>query len=188
MATLLATSSTDPWTQVYCALWDMLEAHSGFTGLVRVGNRIKFLGAKLNPLKKDIQDADLPEVVIVPTEADPHIWASSGQSQPTMKFDVRVSSGELSVDVLGTTGTLDIGAAVYPVCWEIWRAMHGWGAVLKTLRWPVGTGKPFVILGRPTGLKLGTTDADLNRGIFGWSAVWTYEVQMAFDLTAVMPS
>lgn len=56
--------ATDYIGNVYSALWTLLEAHSGFTALVKPGNRIKLNGTSANPFKEQLKDGDLPQVSI----------------------------------------------------------------------------------------------------------------------------
>lgn len=159
-------SEQDPATQVYNALWDMLEAHKGFTDLVRVGNRIKMSGRKRRPIKDEVSEADLPEVRIIPAGGEPHVQRTSNGSSLVKRFAIQVSTGEEVVDV-----------KLFPVEWEIYRAMSKWAVTLQALKW---NGRSFVNLARPLEITEGVSDSDLNRGIVGWSTVWMCEVIMWF--------
>jgi hypothetical protein len=185
MSNLLPTSSTDPFTLVYCSLWDMLEAHTGFTGLVRVGNRIKFLGDRLKPTKQEITDTDLPEVCVEPDGVEPHLQATSARTLLVQKFKIVAASGNQRLDTLGPNG---INAAIFPVAWEMLRAMIGWTSNLMVLTWPVAGGAPFVHLARPTGLTLALFHPKENRTILGWSAAWQYEVHLNLLSAAMAPA
>ena len=173
-ANLLTTSSTDPFTQVYCAVWDMMEAWSGFTGLVSIPNRIKFLGDKLKPTKEIITDSDLPELCIEPDCVEPHLQANSGESMLIQKFKFYAATGNQRLDTLGPAG---MNGAIFPVAWEMYRSMLGWFTMLRSLTWPYGVdihgvpiGTNFIHLARPTTMSIGLTSANENRNIIGWSA------------------
>jgi hypothetical protein len=172
----------DPLSQVYDGMWAMLRAHQGFNDLVRVGNQINFSGDARNPLKAEITDTDLPEVRIIPAAAnESHLQVTSNTGHLTQRFEVQVSTGDQRVDTKDEAG---INSAVYPVVWEILRAMSGWSAVLRALTWGERT---FVTLAKPTALSIAVDQSDLNRGIIGWSAKWTYEVQLHFPTSAIQP-
>ena len=192
MSNLAATASNDPFTLAYCGLWDMLEDHKGFVGLVSPPNRIKFLAEKLDPSKKTLTDTDLPEVCVEPDGGDPHLQCNSSRTTLTAKFKVFAATGNQRLDTLGPAG---INGAIYPVLWETLRAMLGWVTVLKPLTWPTGTdpdthlplGNPFIHLAKPTGISISLTDVNQNRQIIGWSATIAYEVHMNFLTAAMAP-
>jgi len=163
----------DPITQVYYALWSLLEAHEPLAQLVKVGNRIKFSGATRDPVKAEVSDADLPELRIVPVSSTPHLQRTSNASSILKRLRIEVSTGDQRVD-----------AGLFAMEWEIYRALSTWAATLTALTW---NSKKYVRLARPVTVQDGTAQADLERGIRGWAAVWECEVEMWFD-TADMQS
>ncbi len=88
----------DPLTQVYTALWGLLEADPAWCGLVKPANRIKFLGPSASPRKDEAASADFPEVRIEATAMTPHLNADSSNSRVTARFEIRVASGEQGYD------------------------------------------------------------------------------------------
>jgi hypothetical protein len=58
--------STDPFTQAYSAVWTALNAHAGFTALVRVNNRNDLTGSAPGTRKGAAQYADFGEVSLIP--------------------------------------------------------------------------------------------------------------------------
>lgn len=176
--------SSDPFSLVYRALWSMLESHTGFTGLVRTGNRIKFSGAGRDPMKSEILSADLPEVRIVPAGGPPMLMRTSSSGSVVKRFQIQIATGEQRTDQT---------ESLFAVEWEIIKAMHGWEAVLGALEITIGEGESAVdvaFVKRCTAGEIseGVTDTDLNRGIRGWSAVWSCEVEMWFPTVALQPS
>lgn len=163
------TLDTDPITLVWNALLDMLESHAGFMSLVKVGNLIRFTGKNRDPVKSQIGPADVPEVRLIPRGGIPHVQRTSNSSSMLETFEVQITSGDQRVDV-----------ALFPVKWQVLKALAGWAAVLGALTWK---GKTFVRLTRPTGVADGVAEEDLRRGIVGWASIWTVEVHMWFTTT-----
>lgn len=162
----------DPLSTLYDALWTMLEAHSGFTDLVRIGNRVKFAGEMRDPEKSMVLSADRPTVGILAEGGLPHLEATSNASFLTARFQIIVITGDLRLD-----------EELYPVTWEIYGAMTRWHTALTALTW---NGKTFVHLGRPTNF-VETPVEVVNQGIRGWVGKWTYEVEMHFTTLDLIP-
>jgi len=185
------STSNDPFSQVDRALWDLLEAHEGFTDRVRSGNRIKFSGGgSRSPMKDQVSEADLPEVRLIPTGGTPTLEIDSHTCQVVRRWEIQIATGDQRVDEAGDlTGTdKAYGASLLPVEWEILRAMQGWRDVLRALNWPADEeNKPFVLVHKCQPFTDGTTNTDLNRGIKGWSTVWGLEVYMAFLTSDMAP-
>lgn len=165
---------SDPFTTLYDALWSMLEAHTGFTDLVKVGNRVKFTGEVRDPVKPEINTADLPEVRLVPLGGDPHLQRTSNGTSVRKRFGIEITTGDKRVD-----------AALFPVEWEIFRAMSNWASVLTALTW---NSKTYVKLCRPLSMTEGESNPELNRGISGWSLVWACEVELWFTTADMLPA
>lgn len=166
------SSEVNPLTQVYEALWEMLEGHQGFIDLVAEKNEIKMLNS--SPLKDQVSTADLPEVRIIPAGGSTHINNSTNSTKLIRRFSIQVA-----------TGDRDISTSLYPVEFEIIRALHGWTNILMELEW---SGCKFVKRCVQLDTVEGSAAYDLNRGIKGWSCVWSCEVEMWFnnqDLTPI---
>lgn len=155
---------TNPFQQVHDATWNLVVLHGELEALVKLGNRVKL--DSRDPLKDEVSESDLPELILVPNQAVPHLQRTSNSSSIMLQLDWRLSTGEMNVEVL------------YEVCWELYRAMSKWQSTMTTLLWG---GVDFVRLARPIQIAFGQSDADLNRGIVGWSSVWTGEVHMWFS-------
>jgi hypothetical protein len=152
----------DPFTQVYSALWDLLEGHAEFTGLVKVANRIKYVAASnRHPGKPQVAAGDLPEVRIVPAGGPVRVAPSSTAGcAVTEDFLVQVSSGDERLQ-----------QAAYPVRWQVLRAVAGARDNL---------GLPFVKKLRCIEAKQTLADAAAGRGVAGWSVVLRVSVEMWF--------
>ncbi|KKN77777.1 hypothetical protein LCGC14_0357510 [marine sediment metagenome] len=164
--------STDPFSIVYDALWQMVEDYSGFTDLVNVGNRLRFASDIRDPLKRETLTNDFPAVGILANGHFPHLQRTSNSSTVTSRFIFMLVSGEQQLD-----------RALYPITWEMLRAMTKWATRLQALTWET---KTFVTLAKPIdSSEIFTEDTFLGstKGILGWSGRWDYEVEMQF-LTA----
>lgn len=158
--------ATDPFTLVYSALWDMLEANAEFADMVKVGNRIRFDIEKRGVLKPDVSTADLPEVILTTFGGSLNLIDTSSSSKVTRFYQIVISTGDLR-----------LAEYLNPLEWAIFRAMVGWRTTLGALRWK---DKSFVKRANVTTGSEGESDPERNRGIKGWSALWTIEVEMHF--------
>lgn len=159
-------ASNDPFSMVYSALWDMIEAHAGFAGLVKVGNRIRFDLDKRGVLKPDVSTADLPEVILTTFGGVVNLIDTSSTSKVTRFYQIIISTGDLR-----------LSEYLNPVEWAIFCAMVGWRERLGALRW---NNRSFVKRANLTSGSEGQSNPEYNRGIKGWSALWTVEVEMHF--------
>ena len=96
----------DPFTQVYEALWTLLEADGNWTALVKPSNRIKFSGANPSPRKDEALSGDFPEVRIVATWLSPQLNADSSNSRVTARFEIQVASGDQRFDAAPVPGSV----------------------------------------------------------------------------------
>ena len=152
----------DPFTQVYSALWGLLESHAQFAGLVKVANRIQYVAAgNRQPGKPQVTAGDLPEVRIVPAGGPVRVAPSSTAGcAVTEDLLVQVFSGDQRLQ-----------QAAYPVRWQVLRAV---AAARDNL------GLPFVKKLRCVEAKQTLADAPAARGVAGWSVVLRVSVEMWF--------
>ena len=158
---------SDPYTVVIEGLWSLLEAREDFTELVKLGNRIKFMGKNREPVKAQIQTGDVPEVRIIVRGSTPHPIRTSNSSTDTVIFELQASSGDQRLDAYHN-----------PLRWACFRAFAHVYDALKNLTWK---DKTFVKNAKPTAVTDGVSQQDLDRGIKGWSAIWAVEVDLWFD-------
>jgi hypothetical protein len=158
-------SYSDPISQVYDALWALLEDSRELCSMVDVGNRKKYSGEG-TPEKEQVATADFPEIRIVPVATTPHTQRTSSTSTMLVKFRIEVASGDQRID-----------AGLFPIEWEIYRAMARWASVVTSLEW---NEKAYVITAKATSVQDGLAPANLMRGILGWVALWECEVELFF--------
>lgn len=158
-------SKRDPYSMVVDGLWELLEQDSEFGTLVKPGNRVKFTGKNREPLKEEVGTSDLPEVRIVPTGSTPRQHGSSCSYVDTVTFEVQVASGDQRLD-----------AYHLPLKFIVMRLMYRVQEFLKER--VIWNNEQVVQVARPVSVREGYSEADLNRGIVGWSAVWGVEVQL----------
>ncbi len=169
-------AGTDPLSLVYNKLWDMLEAHAALVALVKVGNRIKYDTYRQSSMKDTLNDADLPEISIIPVGGNPHIRRTSGGTSFNELYECRLVTGS---QMLGQEG------GFLPIKWEVYRAFVDWDLSLKTLLWG---GEVFVVKCLMDEVSDNMLDEKLTieRGFIGWVSLLRFNVEMWFrtaDLT-----
>ena len=156
---MIIDTTTDPFTQVLEALWDVLEAHGGFAGMVKLGNRIKYSNGDGDPEKREAQYGDLPEVRIEPAGGGEVSYTSTG-IQTTQNFLVHMVGDDLQID-----------AAIFPLKWHIIKAFRRASGDLDL---------SFV-----THVRISDSDEmqdELARGARRWSGGLSISVEMYFEL------
>jgi hypothetical protein len=168
---------SDPFTQAYDALWTKLEAHTGFTGLVKVGDRIKYDTGKKDPEKDSIQNAALPEVRII------DLGGVGGNRKSSNSFSIiRRYQVQVSTDYLTLEGNTSIPDGLYPVEWEIMRAFGIDGDL------------PGITVGNDT-IKCWFSYREFTSNLYnadlskqkGWVGVIDCEVEFWFSKTHLLP-
>lgn len=172
IALTVADTDTDPFTQVYNAIWTELLAEPFIAAQVAAGNRIKFAGITTNsrsPDKDNVASKDFPELRIVPTEGTPKLHASSNSANVSQRYSVQICSGDQRLDQV-----------YFPLKWAVVRALSKWiksGRALRELTWNAAT---FVRDVQLEQMPDGVREADANRGIFQWSTAAAIRVDMWF--------
>lgn len=155
-----------PYTLVLREFKDVLLDYADFARLVDEHNIITYTGADRSPDKDQITESDLPEVRILLAGSLPGQHASSCMSGDTVTYEIQVSTGDQRLDALHL-----------PLKWEVFRALRQCEPRLRLLEW---NGKPFVLSAMAISVSEGVANADLNRSIIGWSAIWACQVRMYF--------
>lgn len=156
----------NPFTQVYNALWSVMESWPPFADSVKVGNRIKFGGKIREIIKQEVASSDLPEVRLVVEDATPHLQRTSNSTSVLMTLQWQVFTGDQRLD-----------AILFPLKWEMLRAMSTWEAVLGALTWNDAV---FAKLYRAGLAADDVLQIDLARGIKGWATIWSCTVELWF--------
>lgn len=163
----MAIREDDPFTKVFNALWELLEEGELFSKVVNKKNTVKYLGSDRDPEKETVSDADFPEIRMFISELTPHVQATSHHSNCMMTVELAIATSEKTMD-----------SSLFPLVWDVYRQMAGWFAKLDALTWG---GQKYCKLNKPTGISTGQAESELQRGIQGWSAIWTIEVYMWFN-------
>lgn len=160
----------DPLSTVYDALWTLMEGNTTLASLVKPGNRIKFNQQRPeSPVKDQVSEADLPELMLVVSSIEPNMQATSNSSSLEVTFDWVLSTGDMSVL-----------RKLLPVTWYLYCAMTNWNTILTALTW---NGREFVKRCEALTANTGLADPERNRGIVGWSCLWSCKVLMYFTTT-----
>jgi len=160
---------TDPFTKVYEALWELASSFEPFTNLVTLRNRISFAEeGNRTPVKNLVSTGDLPEVILAPTGGIANLHAATNYSRIAKTYDWLISTGDLRIKEGG----------LFPIEFALMRAMCNWKTPLSALTW---NGNTFVKRCDLTDVSEGQSDTERNRGIKGWSALWSCEVEMYFN-------
>jgi len=168
----MANIVTDPFTAVYNELWAILLDSENFN--VKRGNLINYIG-KRDPEKDEVATEDLPEVRLSPNGIIPHIQNTSSSSRLTVRYSIEVRSGDKRLD-----------ESHYPLIWAVYKAMRPWATRLRALTCAENDNGTFVITGRPVDtIQEGMERGEVSRGIAGWFAIWSIEVDMWFKSSAL---
>lgn len=160
----------NPLVAVHTALWNMVDQHAPLREMVRLGNRVTFLGKSRDPVKESVSVTDLPEMRLVPTALTPWHFRTSSTSSLAVRWQWLLLTGDKRLDLEG---------GLFDVVWELYRACKGWQVVLNELLWE---GQRFVHLMKSTEATITIpTDQLQARGLEGWIALWTAEVTMMFN-------
>lgn len=156
----------DPFSIVFKSLWDCVENNQHVTSLVRLKNRVR-LDQDTRPIKPTVQDADLPELTLFPDGGTVSLRATSSGTKIIKRFAWMVATGQTLVT-----------ERILPVEFALIRAMADWPTKIGAATW---NDKPFVKRVDMTDVVEGESDPERNRGIKGWSALLTIEIEMVFQ-------
>lgn len=159
----------NPFSGVYSALWRLVDDSTRMSSLVRLGNRIRYDHSTPGPsAKAQISNADLPELVLISTGSSGNIHQTSSTSSFIRTYEWLLSTGQQSM-----TNSL------LPVEWALFCALENWKHVITQLTWP---NEHWYFVKRMSLMSVanGLADGDRNRGMTGWSAIWSVEVEMHF--------
>lgn len=163
----------DPFSQVFDALWTLVESSSRVTNLVSAGNRIKFNSTTdRGPVKRNAQDADYPELELLFTDVTGNLRDSSSSTMCRRQYQFGIAVGDLRAN-----------DKLLPLEFALFAALTNWKTILTTLEWPEDSGWRFVKDCNIVSSTAGIEAVPKNRGITGWTSLWTVEVRMDFRTT-----
>jgi hypothetical protein len=163
----------DPFSLTFDALWNLVDSAPVFADLVLLKNRVKYnLETDRDPMKDKVSVADLPELTLVTTGVGSvNLHHSSCTSAFTRQYSWILATGDWRVNY-----------KLFPVEFALACAMSNWRSVLSSLTW---NGQTFIKRVDLTSAVNGESDSRRNRGIKGWTAIWSGEVQMVFKTSAL---
>ena len=158
----------NPIDQVFSGLWALVDESTPLKALVKPANMIRLDKDKdRDPFKTVVQVSDLPELTLLPDGiTNANLIASTCESILTHNFTFAIATGDFRVvESLGK------------VQWALYSALIGWQGSLMQLEWK---GVKFVKRANWVSTSHGFSDPTKNRGIKGWSALWSCAIDMRF--------
>lgn len=155
-----------PFAAVYSSIWNLVDDSTVLSLGVRKGNRIRFDTNDRNPLKQNVQDADLPELMLISEGFSGNLNSSSSSTTIDERFAFYVS-----------TGSFQYTDKLAPLNFELLRVLVRWKTISSTLLWK---DKTFIKLVKLLDTGVGLFNEDQNRGLRGWSAIIRFQVTEHF--------
>ena len=168
----LYMDARDPFSTIYYALWDLLESNEEFCSRVAPGNRIKFLGENINPLKENTLTADYPEVRIISLSTAPHLLHTSSSTTFSKKFQIQIITNDKRLD-----------AMLYPLEWLVYIILVRGIQNLLNLKW---RDKTFVLnVSAESCTDSYVAPADLRPAIGGWVSVINLDFNLSLKTSEI---
>jgi hypothetical protein len=158
----------NPLSLVYDALFAMAAQHADIASLVKPRNLVTLETTDYDPVKLHVGENDKPEILLSMDGMNLNLFSASNATELIKSFQWLVSTGDYNTPKF------------HQIEWALICAMAGWQTKLTSLVWPPNSGRSFVTKCGVNNVREGWSDPDRNRGIKGWSAVWSCEVQMHF--------
>lgn len=162
----MAFFDTDPLTQVYRALRTYLLNDQYLKPLVKPKNFPDLTGQAEDPLLDEVQDANLPELVMSPSGAPAPFGRTNTELGLYQTYSIRVATGQVILN-----------QKFFPTVFALFRAFR------RLERGPAAQllGLDFVQrcdqMDRNDAMKISDEDA---RGTAGWVALYQVQVRMMF--------
>ena len=163
--------TTDPFTQVYEAIWTDLENSAELMASVKVNNRIKVAGDDVpaNPGKGSISSSDVPEIAVLPASGSAVLHdRMHGASTIIQDYAVILTTGEKRASDPNNV-------SLFPLKWRILAALGRAGSAVEALA--------FVTRADVTDLAEDIGIEERARGLGTWSMGLTVSVAMDFSLS-----
>lgn len=165
MSTSVVTRVDDtPFSILYTGIWNAVDPY--IQDLVRPGNIIRYDTHEANPEKRNVQLADMPEVMLMSEGFEGNLTATSNSAQCLQRFAFFVSTGRLQY----TPYLAQISFALY-------RGLLAW-TEFGELSWKE---KRFVKAVRLDSTDEARLNAEQNRGLAGFSSALRFHVEMFFS-------
>jgi len=158
--------SNDPFSILYAHLWDVFNTSPYLQNVVRTKNRVRFDENDRDPYPQQIQDGDLPEVILDVTGCAVNLQ----QSSCTTSVDKRLA-------FLVCTGDQRINSRLFPIQWQMLCMFTKLQRTSQDIQW---NGKSFVLAFEITDMTEGLSNPQ-NRGIKGWSSVLNFVAKLSFQ-------
>ena len=163
-------SETDPYTQVYGALHEMLFARTALHERIVRGNRLRYDDTSSpRQIKTETLDKDFPSISLLPISMTYNTHTTSATAQVIAKFQIVIASGVERVD-----------ERVFPIEFEVFRAFCSIKAHLHSLTWK---DKQFVIQSLLLSSTQGISEKAAQGGRIAWLSRMDIEIQMRFSRT-----
>lgn len=147
----------DPFSQVYKNFCDILESDPALTKIVNAANFIRHDTVSQEPVPDNVQAGDLPQIRIIAADI-------AGPTNLTCNLARVIQAFEIQV----TTGDNRLSNKLYPLKWALFRVLLDMEHKLAL---------PFVNKVDASSPSISSDDdAELNRGLEGWSTVYRVEI------------
>jgi hypothetical protein len=159
----------NPLSDVYDALWTSTKAHP-VIGQLSTSNLVQFNTRQ--PLREQLQAADLPELVLVSTGGSSSLTSSSSSTRLSKRFDWILTTGDMRVDEV-----------LFPLSWALLESMARARLALFALEWKE---QRYVKRVQEIQIREGESEAARRINVRGWVAVQSIEVEMHFHTTSLI--
>lgn len=159
---------TEPYSQVYDRIWEILTTRTAWSALVKPGNRINFSGDDADPTKQQIAEGDLPQATLVQGGfIDGGFTSGTNRcAQFDQTFELQLLARDLRIDLINQ------------LKFQTQAALHNAGVHLGLTDASAAQAGPFVENWRIQGSD--TPDTPGNSGKLVWRTVLSITVTMAW--------
>jgi hypothetical protein len=156
----------DPLSLTYAYLWKLVEQYPPWADMVRTGNRLHLDKNSRNPFKETLKAADLPQVTLLPTEANNNLHSNSSSAVIVQNFTLGINAGELQVN-----------RVYFPLKFYTLQALACFRADMGTVKWK---GYPFLKKLEVPQATDTISELDASGNIISWDSLITISCEMWF--------
>lgn len=160
---------SNPLSDVYATLWTAAKAHPVISTL-NASNFVQFNSRQ--PIREQLQAADLPELMLVSTGGTSSLSSSSSSTRLSKRFDWILTTGDMRVDEF-----------LFPLSWALLEAMLVARLSLMQLTWAE---QRYVKRVQEIQIREGESEAARRINVRGWVAVQSIEVEMHFHTATLI--